>query len=112
MDNCPEKPALPAHPWDRSILNRLSDGLIQLAAAEGSRGGRGTKSPLPAKERSQPLSKGRLALFLRSYCRRGCVSPEGGRVTSSACALAKAKVVKNLVSGLAQNLDAESFCAP
>src|SRR6267143_5298820 len=91
MDNCPEKPALPAHPWDRSILNRLSDGLIQLAAAEGSRGGRGTKSPLPAKEKSQPLSRGRLALFLRSYCRRGCVSPEGGRVTSSACALAKAR---------------------
>jgi len=50
MDNCPEKPALPAPPWDRSILNKLSEGLIQLAAAEGSRGGRAMKSPL-AKEK-------------------------------------------------------------
>jgi len=79
MDNCPEKPALPAHPWDRSILNKLSDGLIPLAAAEGSRGGRGKKSPLPAKEKSQALSQdGWLFFFVPIVAEAVSVLKEAG----------------------------------
>src|SRR2546421_105248 len=70
--------------------NKLSDGLLQLAAAEGSRAGGGTRSPLPQKKKAN-RSLRTDGSFLRFYCRGGCVSPEGGRVTSSAGALAKAR---------------------
>src|SRR6266436_437830 len=48
------------------------------------------ENSLSTKEKSQPLS-GRLALLVRFYCREDCVNPEGGRLTSFACALAKAR---------------------
>jgi hypothetical protein len=35
MGNGPKTKALPARRWDRSIFNKLSDGLIQLGSAEG-----------------------------------------------------------------------------
>src|SRR6266436_2217 len=91
MDDCPEKLALPAHARDRGLLNKLSDGLIQLGAAEKSRGAAERNVISDAKEKEPTALSGRLALFLRSCCRGGCISPEGGRVTSSACALAKAR---------------------
>jgi len=79
MDNCPEKPALPAPPWDRSILNKLSDGLIQLAAAEGSRGGRAMKSPL-AKEKkaNRSLEDGWLFFFVPIVAEAVSVPKEAG----------------------------------
>jgi hypothetical protein len=45
MDNCPEKPALPAHPRDWAILNKWSEGL------------RHEISSPPQKKKGQPLSQ-------------------------------------------------------
>jgi hypothetical protein len=53
--------------------------VIQLAAAEGSRGGRGTKSPLPAKEESQPsLEDGWLFFFVSIVAEAVSVLKEAG----------------------------------
>jgi hypothetical protein len=51
------------------------------------------QSSLCKRKKPTALS-GRLAFFLRFYCRRNGVNPEGGRLTSSACALAKARKSK------------------
>jgi hypothetical protein len=57
MDDCPEKPAPPAHARDRALLNKLSDGLVQLGAAEESRGAAERNVISAAKEKEPTLSQ-------------------------------------------------------
>jgi len=77
MGNCPEKPALPAHPWDRSIFNKLSDGLIQLAAAEGSAAARNLLSP-QKKKANRSLQDGWLFFFVPIVAEAVSVLKEAG----------------------------------
>src|SRR6266436_4924794 len=80
MGNGPKTKGLPARRRDRSIFNKLSDGLIQLGSAEDNEAAAARNLPSPQKKKGQPLSQdGWLFFFVPIVAEAVSALKEAGR---------------------------------